>query len=108
MDKAQYRGMQGLAAEASECGADGGGEPQDACRMAPAIDRVAEQGVAGMGHVHADLVGAAGFQPAFDQGGGPRMVEGLKHPVVGDRGAAPFGPDGHLLPVARACGRWRR
>ena len=34
-----------------------------------AIGRIADQGMAQMGQMHADLVGAPGFQPAFDQRG---------------------------------------
>ena len=35
---------------------------------------VAQQRVADMRHVHADLVGAAGLEPAFDEAGGRRPV----------------------------------
>ena len=38
-------------------------------RPGPAVDRVAEQGMADRGHVDPDLVGPPGFEPAFDQGG---------------------------------------
>jgi hypothetical protein len=38
------------------------------------IIRVADQRMADMGHVHADLMGAAGFEPAFDHGGERRGI----------------------------------
>ncbi len=38
-------------------------------RPAAAILRIADQGMAQVGEMDADLVGAPGFQAAFDQGG---------------------------------------
>ncbi len=43
-------------------------------RPGPAIDRVAEQGMADRGHVDPDLVGAPGFEPAFHQRGVPERL----------------------------------
>ena len=57
--------MQGLSPKSGQgfaqlvAGASRGMKP-------PAIDRIAKQGVLEPGHVHADLVGAAGFQPHID------------------------------------------
>ena len=41
----------------------------------PTVDRIADQGMADRGHMHANLVGPAGFQPAFDQCGVLEDVE---------------------------------
>jgi len=35
--------------------------------LPPAINRIADQAVPAMGHVHANLMGPASFQPAFHQ-----------------------------------------
>jgi hypothetical protein len=52
--------------------------------------------VAGIGHVDADLMGAAGFQPAFDERGATAEI--LHHPGARHRVAAVV-PD-HRLPLA--------
>src|SRR3546814_12244564 len=50
-----------------------------------AIDRIADEWMADMRHVDADLMGAPGFEPAFDQGriiqrDRKRLVEGTSVP----------------------------
>jgi hypothetical protein len=44
-----------------------------------AIDRITDQPVPGVGHVHPDLVRAPGFQPAFHQRQHRRRAEALEH-----------------------------
>ena len=51
-------------------------------RPRPAIDRIAEQGMADRGHVDPDLVGASGFEPAFDQSG---VAQRRDNSIVGHR-----------------------
>ena len=79
MPEPQYRSVKGLSAEPIECRPDLGGQPAGACRVGPAVDRIPEQGMAGMSHVHPDLVGTAGLQTAFDQRGGAGMLKRLQH-----------------------------
>src|SRR3546814_19072646 len=43
------------------------------------IDRVADERMADMRHMHAHLMRAAGFEPAFDQGG---AVQRIDRPVM--------------------------
>src|SRR5213075_62165 len=73
MAKAQLRGMQCLAREL------------DAVPRAAAIDRVADQRVADVLEMHADLVGAPGLEAAFDERG---AAEALEHAIGGARGLA--------------------
>ncbi len=62
---------------------------------APTVDRIADQGIANMAHVHADLVGTPGLQ--LDPGMGVR-TEAFQHAVMADRHLA--GVDHrHLLPL---------
>ena len=58
-----------------------------------------------MGQVDADLVGAAGFQPAFDQGGegALRGSEFLQHLIAGARRLAAAAQHRHALAVERAA-----
>src|SRR6516225_8713545 len=58
--EAQSCGVQGLAAEAGEGRQAGRSQAGPALRALPAIDRVAQQGMADGGHVDPDLVGPAG------------------------------------------------
>ena len=60
-----------------------------------------------MRHVHADLMGAPRFQPAFDQHGGGRRAEPFQQTGAGDRMTALVGIDGLLLPVAWVAGQMR-
>ena len=49
------------------CSAWRGNPPAPRRRAAAAVDGVADQRMPGEGHVHADLVGAPGLEPALDQ-----------------------------------------
>ena len=71
------------------------GQPRRAV-AAPAVHRVADHRVSGVGEVDADLVGPAGAQPDL-QLGGPRVAG--EHPEVGDGGAAAV-HHGHPLAIA--------
>jgi len=86
MDEAQAGGVEALAGEAGD-------------RLFGAVDRVAQDGVADVGHVDADLVGAAGLQAAAQVG--DTGVTGDDLPV-GD-GTAAGGDHGHLFPVGAAA-----
>ena len=77
-----------------------------------AIFRVANERVADMGHVHPDLVGAAGLQTAFDERGEARRIRllaiALDHLVMRDRLAgvvAVLALDRPLGPVAGTAER---
>ena len=58
-----------------------------AARPAAAIDRIADNRMADMGHMDADLMGASGLQPAFDQRGAGNFLFAAPQrpddPVVG-------------------------
>ena len=73
----------------------------------PAICGIADQGMAQMGEMDPDLMGAAGFQPAFDQGGeGPRRRARIS--PAPDSGCAPACRRRAAPPCAcgrRGCGR---
>lgn len=75
-------GMQGLPLESLQ-----GGDEAWACAGrkagAAAIDGVADQGVADVGHVHTNLVGPAGFKVDLDQG---VRRKAFLDAVMGDRG----------------------
>ena len=93
MDKAKFRRMERLAPEI---------EPREELPMRlfrPPIDRIAEQRMADMRHMDANLVRTAGFEPAFDE---RRLVQRLNPAIMGHGMFAPgrFG-NGHLLPVVR-------
>src|SRR5205807_5611898 len=71
-----------------------------------AVDRVADQRMAAMRQMHADLVGAAGQQPALDQRrpSRPGGAESALDPITGHcRLASSIGDHRHLLAVARAA-----
>src|SRR3546814_18313153 len=68
----------------------------------PAIQWIADDRVLEVGHVHADLVGASGFQAALQCGVG---VEALAQAVVGDRVAAVLAHR-HADAVARLAVAW--
>ncbi len=80
--------MEGLSAKGGQRGLALWPELTGFGLEAGAIDLVAEQGMAEMGEVDADLVSAAGLELAGEQGGdrfGIAAVEGLDHFPVGDR-----------------------
>src|ERR1700679_1867944 len=69
-----------------------------------AIGRVADQGMAQMGQVHADLVRAAGLQPALDQRGDrARVTKGLDDAVARARLLAAAAQNRHALAVEGAA-----
>src|SRR6266700_5973378 len=70
-----------------------------------AIDGITQQGMADMGEMHPDLVGAAGFEPAGEEGTDGLAVaplEALLDLPMRDRLAATLA-DRHLLPGARVA-----
>ncbi len=108
MLKAQHAGVQGLAAELFKGGACGLGEVSGRGLIAGAIKRIAEDRVADVGHVDADLVGAPGLQPAADQADLGRWRTGREsfgHFIVGDGAAGRLGlGHRHLLAVGGVAG----
>ena len=93
----QHVGMQRLAVERLD---DPAGLIRQKIGLGPeagAVDGIAQQRMADVCHVDADLVRAAGFQVAFDEGGKRARIrafmEALEHFVMGDRlvGALVFG-----------------
>ena len=88
--KAQRCGMQRLTVKSDS--------PAKFPQPALTIEWVAQQGVTDMRHMHADLMRAPGFQPAFHQRG---AVEYLPGAVMRDcQPATAGGDDRHFLPVA--------
>src|ERR1700704_3028149 len=77
--------MQGLAVEARELAAKELGKLAELRLEALAIERGANQGMADMGKMHAHLVGAAGLERAFEQGGdcASTASEGRDHAPMG-------------------------
>ena len=73
-------GVQGLPGEGADLGFQGLGQAVGLGADGLPGVRVADHGVADMGHVDADLVGAAGFQPAFDQACGGECLLVLAEP----------------------------
>ena len=59
------------------------------------VDCVAQKGMANVGHMHPDLVGAAGLQSALDMG--IALIPAQNAPV--SHGPAAGGIDSHFLPV---------
>ena len=67
------------------------------------IDGITDEWMAERCHVHTDLVGATGFQPAFDQGGISKSAQPFP---MGDRAfAAAILDDRDLLAVGRRAGK---
>jgi hypothetical protein len=107
MREAQRRGVQRLAREGRDGAAPPGRQRLRRHLAAPAIDRIADQPVADMGHVHPDLVRAPGLQPAFDQragGGAPK----LPAPAPASPRAARGRQHRLALPVGAVAGELRR
>ena len=86
MDKAQPPGVEALACQAGH-------------RLFCPIHRIAQQGMAQIGHVDANLVGAAGLQTALQVGAAGIAPQ---HLPVGHRRTA-LGVHRHLLPVHRVA-----
>src|SRR6478672_9943807 len=62
-----------------------------------AVDRVAKESMSDRSHVHPDLMGAPGLEPAFDQG---CVFQQLEPFPVSHRALAPVSlDDGDLLPI---------
>ena len=74
MGKAKDRGVKGLSIQGLDGVPDIVGHRIDLGCKCRAVNSVADQGMADMGHVHADLMGAAGFELAFGLGDGPFLV----------------------------------
>src|SRR5262245_44867853 len=94
MDDPEDVGVQRLPAEGGGDGAQAG-----VARRAP-VGLVAEERVAGVLEVHADLVRAAGLEARLDEGG---AGEALLHLPVRDRALAAGDARGELLAVARVA-----
>lgn len=94
MLKAYLLGMQGLAWEGAERLFQGGvaWQPQ----RSGTVQGIAYNGVPEVRQVHADLMGAAGFEGETQEAQGP---PGFQHLVVGTGGAAVPRDYGHLLPM---------
>ncbi len=112
MFEGQHEGMQSLAREAVD---DGLGIIRQQIGLGPegrAVIRVADQRMADMGHVDADLMGAACFEIAADHGGQRSRIRffviALDDLIVRDRLTrivVAFALDGALDPVAGAAER---
>ena len=92
----------GLPGDGVEEGEPGGveGGPGDQAVSLRAVEKVPGEGVADVGHVHPDLVGAASVQLQLHQGPAPA---GAEHPVAGDgrlsRRIHPTGDEGAGRPA---------
>jgi len=87
MLEAQFSGVQGLSLEPLQGGL--GGKTQSAgARFEPhAIDRITQEGMTDMCHMHPNLMRAAGFERKPQQTGPGfplRRAEGFEQVVVGD------------------------
>src|SRR5690348_13075553 len=91
MREPEFSGMQRLAVKLQFL-------QQLAVRLSgAAVNRIAEQWMTDRGHVHADLVGSASLEPAFDQRG---LAQRLQSFPVSHRPLAASGLDnGDLLAV---------
>jgi len=92
--------MQGLSSKTVQSVPSRRRQPARLGLEAGSVGRVAEERMTGMGEMDANLMGAAGFQPAFDQTGRRfpvRALESLQHLPVGDGGAS---LGAHRHPVA--------
>src|SRR5689334_14357821 len=98
MLETEHRGMQGLAAESLEHHLRRLWEFADRGFEAFAIGLIAEKRMADMSHVHADLMGAAGLEPAAHKARKGRRAEIFLHLEMSYRlaRACAMG-DAHLL-----------
>src|SRR6202789_3410178 len=103
MMEAEQPGMQRLAREiARRLIGHGLRRVLRARRLAgAAIGRIADQRMAQMGQMHADLMGAPGLQPALDQAGERPRAETLDHAVARARELAAGSHHRHALADAR-------
>src|ERR1700730_18750102 len=95
--------MQSLAVEARELAAKGLGKLAELRLEALAVERVADQGMADMGKMHAHLMGAAGLERAVEQGGDGlgAASEGRDHAPMGHSLASLAGRQHRHLGPAR-------
>jgi len=93
VDKAETHGVQGLTGKVAA--GRQGFRPVDISPLASGIERVSYEGVALVGHVDTNLVGATGYEPAVDQ---TRSIPALTHRVESSRRPA-VSDDGHPLTV---------
>lgn len=103
----QQTGVEGLSRETADGTLERLFKAVDFRFEACAVVVIADQRVADMRHVDADLVGSAGFQAAFDQAGNCRRVfrsEAFLDLPVSDRMPAGGLDDGYFLPVALRTG----
>src|SRR5829696_3318466 len=95
--------MQGLPSKSLQ---GSGGRRQQSGSLGPktgAVDAIAQQGMADMGEMDSDLVGAPGLQPAGEQAGDRGVIGSgiaLQYLPMGDGLAAPH-PDGHFVAGVR-------
>src|SRR6185295_11264537 len=95
----QYMGMEGLPSKALQHLARRWRQPRRLGLEPGRVGLVAEQRMADVGQMDADLVGAAGLEPARDQAGDRRAVGAgiaLQHLEMGHGGAA-VRPDSDLV-----------
>lgn len=98
----KYRRVQRLPGE----GCDSGGRFLGQCSARQfslsTIDRITNQPMTSMSHMHADLVGAACFEPAFNEGKDRRCPDPLHQTRAGDGAAALAAPHHSLTLAIRA------
>jgi len=97
--ESERRGMQRLAAQLLYGRARGFGQFRDLGFEPRAIGRGANQRMADMGHMHADLMGATGLKLAAQQRGDAVILDLL--PMGDGFAAARFGRHGHFLALGR-------
>ena len=101
--EAQFAGMERLAAKGGKGALSLRRKLGFAGKLAAAIDGIAQERVALMGQVDADLVGAPGFQPANKAGDdGFRRTIAFGDMIMGNR-LAPILADSHFLAVLLAA-----
>ena len=75
MLECQFRGMQGLSLKALQRRLRREAEPTRARFEARAVNRISQQGMTDVRHMHADLMGSTGFERKPQQAG-PRFAIG--------------------------------
>ena len=89
VQECKVSGVQRLPRKGPDCRGERLGQPVRLAAESGAVVGVADQRVADMRHVDADLVGAPGFEPAFDEGClhgvGAAFGEFLQHGEMRDR-----------------------
>src|SRR5665811_1400777 len=111
MNKCKPFGMKSLPVEMFEFGLHALRELAQLCLKSPAIERIADQRMPKMGHVHADLVRASGLESALDKrGNGSVLVVAIGlHEAPKGHGVTPFvRPHNRHLGPARGVAPERR